>query len=373
MAEAKKLRYEYQISEERVVYFYVNEKGIVVDRTESPDGGFTLLENGKIVEVFDKGTKGADKLTKELTDSIVEKLNFRGKGTETERIYDEIYQIFGVNVEHIFPILALNFLVEEIKDKIRFFGELPSKDQLNSIAHDCSPYQECVVFPLAFKDHFATGICKNGVFYIFDSTRQVAKDRTTEINGQIFYSLNRNKKFQSELTGTCGFWTMYFCLEFADSKEQDFSDVVSLEGKSPKIQEEALVRIGNKVYSVTGSILCRNKSEILKIDSKFNFENLLVDVKETAEGIQPSRRFSKSMSTFEKTDSKRGKKKFGCIADTQVSNEQIPEETSSVPSQLLIPSQLQGDTIQLSKDVRNEIEALKSEKQVIKRQRSDTI
>ncbi len=244
---------------------------------------------------------------------------------------------------------------------------------MNSIAHDCSLYQECVVFPLAFKDHFATGICKDGSFYIFDSTRQVTEGKNTKINDVSFSVLNSNKKFQSELTGTCGFWTMYFCLEFAYSKEQDFSDVVSLEGKSPEIQREALARIGNKVYNVTASILYRNEDKIRSIDNKFDFKNLLADVEETAEGIQPSREFGKSMSTSKKRNSKKGKKKFGYVTDTQVSDEQIPEETNSVPSQPLVPGQLQGDTIQLSKYARNEIEALKSKKQVIKRQRSNTI
>lgn len=197
---------------------------------------------------------------------------------------------------------------------MRLFDDLPSADQLQIIQKETRKEHSHVVFPLCYDEHFATGICIKGNFYIFDSTRQL-ETRTPSnnkigvcINGQDFQLLNQDKKYQSELTGTCGFWTMLMCAAFA---KNNINDMIKGNPNNYEIRNDKLGEIATNIQALTSQIFnSLNKQKINNAARNFNlqinFEKIKEDVKGTSQGIQPSEDPSKNLDNFSTIKKKTG-------------------------------------------------------------------
>lgn len=201
--------------------------------------------------------------------------------------FGQIYQLFSTNNGEVFNYIARCF--NENLTNLRIFDNVPNREQLSLVAGYTCNYGTYVVIPLSFKEHFATGICIKGSFYIFDSTRQLSAkandNKTIKINGYDFNILNNSKKYQSELTGTCGFWTMFLCSELANSNELDLSDIIKTNPSNPTISENTLDKVARNIEYITKEILDHNKN---KIENEFKIitAKIIEDVKNTGKGVQ---------------------------------------------------------------------------------------
>ena len=302
-------------------------------------------------------------------DSIVSRKNLKKLSEKSDNetgqryIFGEIYQMFATNMEEVFCYLAHFCEENNCLNKLRLFDDFPSADQLQIIQEETRKEHSHVVFPLCYDEHFATGVCIEGNFYIFDSTRQL-ETRTLSnnkigvcIEEQDFQLLNQDKKYQSELTGTCGFWTMLMCAAFA---KNNINDMIKGNPNNYEIRNDKLGEIATNIQALTSQIF--NSSNKQKINNaardfnlQINFEKIKEDVKGTSQGIQPSEDTSKNLDNFSTI-----KKKTGLVSldDDQCILQfcESCEKTNPLPSQPLIP--LLPQKIQnIPKIIRNQAEA----------------
>ena len=251
-----------------------------------------------------------------VSEKVFEKLSEKSNNeTEQRYVFGEIYQMFATTCEEVFCYLALVCKENRCLNKLRLFDDLPSADQLQIIQEETRKEHSHVVFPLCYDEHFATGVCIKGDFYIFDSTRQL-ETRTpsnnkigVSINGQDFQLLNQDKKYQSELTGTCGFWTMLICAAFA---KNNINDMIKGNPNNYKITDDELNKIAANIRNLTSQILNdqENRTRIGNLAQSFNlkidFKKIKEDVKGTSHGIQPSEDPSKNLDNFSTIKKKTG-------------------------------------------------------------------
>ena len=214
--------------------------------------------------------------------------------------------MFATTCEEVFCYLALVCKENRCLNKLRLFDNLPSADQLQTIQRETRESGSNIVFPLCYDEHFATGVCIEGNFYIFDSTRQL-ETRTLSnnkigvcIEEQDFQLLNQDKKYQSELTGTCGFWTMLMCAKLAEN------NTIKGNPNNYKITDDELNKIAANIRNLTSQIL-NDRENMAKINDLAQTLNLEVyfkkieeDVGNTSKGIQPSEDPSKNLDEFSK-------------------------------------------------------------------------
>lgn len=233
-------------------------------------------------------------------------------GDDLRNLFDNIYQMFATTTTEVFCYLALVFSENNKLNKLRLFDDLPTEEQLKDIQTETKNNDTYCVIPLACQEHFATGICIKGEFYIFDSTRQLpSTNKEIEISNIEFKILNNTKKYQSELTGTCGFWTMLLCTELANSKVNDLSDIIQQNHDNPEIKEDILKKMSRNIITLTGCIFDtgKNKQKInnvaIKLKYIINFNKIIQDVEKASKGIQSSRDSSKTLEQYT-TEKKRG-------------------------------------------------------------------
>ena len=212
-------------------------------------------------------------------------------------IFGRIYQMFSTDEADILPCLALFCEENNCLNNLRLFKGEPSHEQLQMIQDETKNNNSYVVFPIGVEGdnyrggHYVTGMCIKGDFYIFDSTRQLKAQKLSDeqkvvsINGQDFQLLNPDKKYQSELTGNCGFWTMLMCAKLANS-HGDISNVIESCKDEYHIKPQILQEISEEIYKLSKDIFNKNRGNISKL--ALETAGIVIDTDKILQNVQKS-------------------------------------------------------------------------------------
>lgn len=275
-----------------------------VSTTIKETASIKVDKNGNIKEYVTTDNSGCGTMNpSEILDSILNKIKFKLAKDDVDEqscvddIFGELYQLFGSSGPDVYLYLATYFKQCDQIKYLRIFENLPDSAQLESVRlESCNDKQHYFIMLLSFKHHFITGICINGNFLAFDSTRQLENSNGNKNNNflvinDVQFRLINNKKYQSELTGTCGFWTIGVCVELANINTKNNNTHNNM---TQVTYDNIIKKAANFVIDITKRVIFQNSRPINALCCEFkfsiNFDKIFNDVKKVGkDGIEISK------------------------------------------------------------------------------------